>query len=106
MKKTPHLPLPVINALKNLGLGISDARKRRRITTKLMAERAGLSRATIQKIEKGEPATSIASYASVLFVLDMTNQLSDLMDAKHDLIGRQLDEERLPQRVRLPRKAK
>jgi hypothetical protein len=40
----------------------------------------------------------------VLFVLGMTYRLADLADASHDLTGRELDEERLPQRVRLPRR--
>ncbi len=41
-------------------------------------------------------------YASVLFVLGMTDRLSDLVDATHDLIGRRLEDEKLPQRVRVP----
>jgi transcriptional regulator with XRE-family HTH domain len=71
-----------------------------------MAERAGVSRATIGKIEKGDPTTSIGGYSAVLFVLGMTERLSDLVDAVHDLTGRQLEEEKLPRRVRLPRSNK
>lgn len=67
-----------------------------------MAERAGISRATICKIEKGDPTTSIGGYCSVLFVLGMTDRLSDLVGAAHDLTGRQLCDASLPQRVRLP----
>lgn len=48
------LPIPVISALRKLGQDINDAKRRRRITLKLMAERAGLSRSTIGKIEKGD----------------------------------------------------
>lgn len=102
MKFQVNLPIPAIKALRKMGQDISDARRRRRITVKLMAERAGVSRSTIGKIEKGEPTTSIGGYASVLFVLGMTNRLSDLVDAIHDRTGRQLAEEQLPQRVRLP----
>lgn len=69
-----------------------------------MAERAGLSRGTIGKIEKGDPTTSISGYASVLFVLGMLDRLSDLADGGHDLTGRQLEEEKLPKRIRFPRK--
>ncbi len=71
-----------------------------------MAERAGVSRTTIAKIEKGDPTTSIGAYASVLFVLGMVNRFNDLVDITHDLVGRQLDEEKLPQRVRLPGRRK
>lgn len=103
MKTPVHLPLPALKALRKLGKDINDARRRRRMTVNLMAERANVSRATIAKITKGDPTTSIGGYAAVLFVLGMTERLSDVVDATHDLTGRQLDEEKLPQRVRLPR---
>ena len=103
MKKQVNLPIPATMALGKLGKDIKDARRRRRITIQLLAERAAVSRATIGKIEKGDPTTSIGAYAAVLFVYGMTDRLSDLLDATHDLTGRQLEEENLPQRVRLPR---
>ena len=99
-----NLPIPVIKNLHKLGQDINDARRRRRITMELMAERAGLSRSTIGKIEKGDPSSSIGSYASVLFVLGMENRLSHLVDSVHDLIGRRLDDENLPQRIRISKK--
>ena len=54
MKKNVHLPIPVIRALRKVGQDINHARRRRRITIELMAKRAGVSRATIGKIEKGD----------------------------------------------------
>ena len=102
MKIMVNLPIPVINALRKLGHDINDARRRRRITIELMAERADLSRATIGKIEKGDPTTSMGGYASVLFVLGMERRLNELVDSAHDLIGRRLEDEKLPQRVRIP----
>lgn len=102
MKSQPHLPLPARTALCKMGSEIRDARRRRRVTIKLMAERAGVSEKTIGKIERGDPTTSMGGYASTLFVLGMTNRLADVADPSHDLTGRELDEEKLPQRVRLP----
>ncbi len=67
----------------------------------LMGRRAGLGRATVSKIEKGDPSVSMGSYASVIFALGMTDRLRDLIDANHDLVGRGLEEERLPKRVRI-----
>ena len=99
MSRTIKLPIPVQRAMKKLGKDISHARRRRRITTKLMAERAGISRRTLVKIEKGESTVAIAAYASIVFTLGMLNALKDLLDARHDIIGHQLDEERLPQRI-------
>jgi hypothetical protein len=43
--------------------------------------------------------------ATVLFVMGMAERLADLADPKHDAVGLSLDEERLPQRIRGPRKA-
>lgn len=102
MKNPVNLPIPAIKALHKVGKDINDARRRRRVTIQLMAERAGLSRATISKIEKGDSTTSIGGYAAVLFVLGMTDRLSDLVDAVYDLTGRRLEEEKLPKRVRTP----
>ena len=101
-----NLPIPVISALRKLGQDINDARRRRRITAQLMAQRAGLSRSTIGKIEKGDPTTSMGSYGAVLFVLGMEKRLSDLVDSMHDLVGRRLEDENLPRRVRIPHKIK
>lgn len=102
MKNMVHLPLPAMKALRKMGKDINDARRRRRITMELMAERAGVSRTTIGKIEKGDPTASMGGYASVLFVLGMVDRLSDLVDATHDLVGRRLEDEKLPRRVRIP----
>ena len=104
MKTAVHLPIPVRRALRKLGKDISDARRRRRIPLQLMAERANVSRATIGKIEKGDPTASMGGYAAVLFVLGMTDRIAELMDGTHDLLGRELEDERLPQRIHLPKK--
>jgi len=104
MAKKTNLPIPVQKALRKLGQDISDSRRRRRIPMALMTERAGMSRATLGKIEKGDPSVSLAGYAAVLFVLGLTDRLGDLADANHDVVGRRLEEENLPKRIRLPSK--
>jgi transcriptional regulator with XRE-family HTH domain len=106
MKNKPKLPIPVTRALCKMGQDISDARRRRRITMELMSQRAGISRGTLAKIEKGDPATSMGGYAAALFVLGMTNRISDLVDANHDLTGRRLEEENLPKRIRLKKSSR
>lgn len=97
-------PVPVRRALRKLGQDIRDARLRRRIPTEILAQRASISRMTLYKVEKGDVNVSIGSYATVLFVLGMIERVSALADASEDTLGRQLDEERLPKRIRLPRK--
>lgn len=103
MRQISPLPLPVKKVLKKLGQDISDARRRRRIPTALMAERASISRMTLAKVEKGNPAVSLGIYASVLFVLGLISRIGDLADSNHDLLGRSLEEEHLPRRIRLPK---
>ena len=82
-------------------MDIRDARRRRRIPTAVMAERALISRMTLNKVEKGNPGVSLGIYATVLFVLGMTDRLAELADARHDAVGLGLEEERLPQRIRI-----
>jgi transcriptional regulator with XRE-family HTH domain len=91
---------PVEHALRKLGQDISSARRRRRITKALMAERAGIALNTLSKIEQGGSSASMAAYASVLFVLGLTETLRDLADPSRDLTGLMLEEEQLPQRIR------
>ena len=99
------LPIPVRRALRKLGQDLRDARLRRRIPTALMAERASISRTTLNKIEKGDPGVSLGNYANVLFVLGMAERLGELADVKTDTLGLELEEERLPQRIRGPRRS-
>jgi transcriptional regulator with XRE-family HTH domain len=93
----------VRRALRKLGGDLCDARRRRRIPTALLAERAGISRATLHKVEKGEPGVSAGTYATVLFVLGMVDRLAELAEARHDRLGLDLEEERLPKRIRIPK---
>ncbi|MET0003335.1 MAG: hypothetical protein ABW087_06880 [Candidatus Thiodiazotropha sp.] len=99
------VPIPVKRALRKLGQDIRDARLRRRIPTAVMAERASISRTTLNKIEKGDPGVSLGNYANVLFVLGMAERLGDLADVRTDVVGLELEEERLPQRIRKPRRS-
>lgn len=100
-----NLPLPVVRALRKLGADIRDARRRRRIPTALLAERALISRMTLGKVERGDPGASAGAYATVLFVLGMTDRLADLADPRHDVVGVALEDERLPKRIRLPKRS-
>ena len=99
-----NTPIPVRRALRKLGQDIRDARLRRRIPMDILAQRASISRTTLYKVENGAPNVSMETYATILFALGMIDRVSNLADPAEDTLGRQLDEERLPKRVRLPRK--
>jgi hypothetical protein len=64
-----------------------------------MCQRAMISRPTLIKIEKGDPDVSIGRYATVLFVLGMTDRLVDIADPSHDQLGLDLASENLPKRI-------
>lgn len=100
------LPIPVGRTLRKLGGDIRNARRRRRISTAIMAERASISRMTLNRVERGEPGVSLGSYARVLFVLGMGERLAELADVRTDEVGLELDEERLLQRIRRPGKTR
>lgn len=99
-RSTGAWPIPVRRALRKFGHNLRDARRRRRIPVAVMAERASISRVTLNKAEKGAPGVSMGTYASLLFVLGMTERLADLADPKNDPVGLELEEEQLPQRIR------
>ncbi len=99
------LPIPVRRVLRKLGQDIRDARLRRRIPTAVMAERASISRTTLNKIEKGDPGVSLGNYANVLFVLGLAERLGELADVRTDTVGLELEEERLPQRIHNSRRS-
>ena len=99
-RKSP-LPVPVIRALRKLGQDIRDARRRRRIPAAILAERASISRMTLNKIERGDAGVYIGNYVAVLFALGLVNRVADLADPTHDTVGRELEEEHLPERIRV-----
>lgn len=99
-----RLPLSVQRGLRKLGGDIRDARLRRRIPTAIMAARASISRTTLNRVEKGDPGVSLGIYATVLFVLGLADRIADLADIKTDVVGLELEEESLPQRIRRSRK--
>ena len=99
-KSLRSLPIPVRNALRKVGRDMRDARLRRRLPTVVVANRSFIDRKTLGKVENGDPGVSIGAYASVLFVLGMTDRFAELADARFDRVGLALEEERLPKRIR------
>jgi len=89
--------------LEQMGEQIKLARLRRKISSQLVAERAGISRQTLHAVEKGSSTVSIGSYAVVLHALNnMDTNL--LLIAKDDEFGRKLQDLNLPTRKRAPKR--
>ena len=95
------IPSPVKRALAKFGRDIATARRKRRFTIAMMAERTGVSLNTYRRIERGDRSVAMGAYAMVLFVLGFGNALGEVIDRSRDDIGLQLEEERLPKRVRI-----
>ena len=101
-KSVPVLP-QTQEILRQMGEQIKLARLRRKLSSNLVAERAGISRATLWNVEKGSPSVAIGIYAAVLHALnDMDKDL--LLIAKDDELGRQLQDLGLPTRKRAPKR--
>jgi transcriptional regulator with XRE-family HTH domain len=76
--------------LEQMGENIKLARKRRRLTTQQVAERAGISRNTLYLLEKGNPGGSIGALFNVLRVLNLHEDFLKL--AADDELGRKLQD--------------
>ncbi len=94
------LPVSARKVLAKLGADITVARKKRRISTVSMSERAFLSRSTLARIEKGDPSVSMGAYLSVLAILGLVRHIGQVADRTNDTLGLDLDEDRLPKRIR------
>lgn len=97
------LPAKVKRTLGKLGADIALARRKRSLTTVMMAERLGVAKSTYLKVEKGDPSVGMGTYAMTFFVLGFDQALGEIVDPKRDDQGLLLDAERLPQRVRARR---
>jgi len=98
-----RLPTPVALALKKLGADLALARRRRRFTQESMAERLGISEATVRRMERGDTGISIGTLAQAFYVLGELDKITQLLDTASDDIGLSLMNEQLPQRVRRKR---
>ena len=92
MKKAAYNILPdTEEVLQTLGEQIKLARLRRNLSATLVAERAGISRASLWKVESGNPSVAMGIYAAVLHALN--NMDKDLLKiAGDDELGRKLQD--------------
>lgn len=76
--------------LQVLGENIKLARKRRKLTTIQVSERAGVDRSTLYQIENGKPSVSMGAYFNVLRVLGLQDDFLKL--AADDKQGRTIQD--------------
>ena len=88
--------------LTTLGENIKYARLRRDLSSDQVAERAGISRNTLIKIEKGDEGVAIGYYFRVLAVLGLDKDI--LLVANDDELGRRLQDVKLTVKKRASKK--
>lgn len=87
-----HLPLtPALTKLsRSLGQRLQLARCRRELSTPVFAERVGISRNTLKRLEDGDPNVSLGTYLRALRVLGLEADLDTV--AHDDVLGRKLQD--------------
>jgi transcriptional regulator with XRE-family HTH domain len=95
-------PVAVASGLRRIGEDLATWRRLRRLTAAQVADRAGVSRHTVMRLENGAGAglESVLRVARALGVLD---SLVAALDPYATDVGRMRSEEALPERVRPPR---
>jgi len=104
MKESVHLLPKGRKLLATMGENIKLARLRRQLGAEQVAERAGIGRSTLWKIEKGSPEVALGAYFQVLFVLGLEKDFLKL--AGDDAFGRKLQDAGLMTKERAPKRTK
>ena len=99
--RTPRpVPPSVRRALAGVAGDVAAWRKLRGLTQAQLADRAGVSRDTLVRLEGGEGGVSVENLLRVLRALGVLDGLVKALDPYETDVGRLRSEERLPQRVR------
>ncbi|WP_425624937.1 helix-turn-helix domain-containing protein [Agrobacterium radiobacter] len=94
---------PVERALSKIGEDISYARRVRRIAADDFAKRIGISRATLHRLEKGDPGISLNTIAMALHALGRLDALMNIADPASDHVSVMQMREQAPKRIGKPR---
>jgi transcriptional regulator with XRE-family HTH domain len=96
-------PAQVVSLLEILGERIRIARSRRKWSMESLAERIGVGRRTIARMEQGDPGIALGVFLTAVWALDLWETVADVADTRSDKVGEFMDKQRLPRRVRMQR---
>ena len=102
-RAAPSLLPRLTRLLEAMGGNLKLARLRRKFSAETVAQRAGISRKTMYRVEQGDPAVALGIYARVMQALGLEHDLSLL--AADDLVGRKLQDAGLTVAKRAPKRA-
>ncbi|UVI36775.1 helix-turn-helix domain-containing protein [Brevibacterium spongiae] len=86
--------------LDEIGSSIRRWRLMQSLKAAEVAERAGISRSTLQKIERGDAGVSLGAVMSVMQALGQLDHVAASFDPLSTDVGRLRSTESLPERVR------
>ena len=95
------MPLPVKRALVAAGDDLALACRRRGLSTSSMAERAGISKKTLYRLEQGDPGVSWGAVIRVLNILNLLPELNKALDTTNDSLGLALMNQAVAKRIRV-----
>jgi len=75
-RTTPSLVPRVSRLLEGLGARLKIARLRWKCSAETVAQRAGITRRTLSKVEQGDSAVALGVYARVMQALRLENDLA------------------------------
>jgi len=101
MKRKPQLLPKHLRRFSTFGENLKLARLRRSLTAEMVAQRAGISRATLNKIENGNPSVAMGNYFMVLHILGLAKDFDQL--AANDPFGHDLLDIQLTTKNRAPK---
>lgn len=95
------MPLPVERALVSAGDDLALARRRRGLSTQSMAERAGISKKTLYRLEQGDPGVSWGAVIRVLNILNLLPEFNKALNTTNDALGLVLMNKAVAKRIRV-----
>lgn len=93
-------PIPVQRSLRLLGEYVATWRKLNNLPVAVVADRANISRSTLNAIESGRGGVSIENVLRVLRALGVMDTMVDSIDPYETDMGRLRADQKLPKRIR------
>ena len=102
-RSTPSILPRLARLMAGLGVNIKKARLRRAYSAETVAQRAGITRKTLYRVELGDPAVALGIYARVLQAPRLESDLGSI--AADDALGRKLQDAQLEPKSRAPKRS-